>query len=367
MFFKVQEFVLDDDNDKCLLFSFNSRKSMKAYKDKTVLFYIYPNPDEAFIDCYRYVKEYYDLLEHLKMNPQPDDYIFTANSKDSFIILNKPCTTAFLRGILQDLVVAIGKTKTMYANHSLRYGGARHRFIFSMYKYNLDQVRYVAGWTKTDSKDTLGKYLLKQIDFDKERQYSKVMKHSMEGVQLNERLKWHSKIIKQMNQKIDDLKESIDVIKPHVVSLDSRVTEVEKSISIQTPQPMIHSAASIPIVDSVLMRIEVIPAFPTAYCVLDCIDQYKIAKNWPHEHQYHRQNKTKFIQRRYIGLLYDRYTRQYTEIVSVGSLYSTCVDLGFSLNLNGKNKGKLLFLQKYGTEKVRDARSRCKKHADDPL
>ncbi len=55
--FKNLVFGVDDENDSCLLFSFNSRKSMNAYKENMVLFYICPNPEEKYIDSYKYVKD----------------------------------------------------------------------------------------------------------------------------------------------------------------------------------------------------------------------------------------------------------------------------------------------------------------------
>ncbi len=200
--------------------------------------------------------------------------------------------------------------------------------------------------------------MLKEIDSDKERQYAKVMKHVMERVQINERLKWHTKIIKQMNSKIDGLKQSVDVMIPVVAAIDQRLIQVEstglKEIVVP-PQPIIKNYNN-----QLLSTIAVVPAIPKATSVWDCIVQYQVIKQWPHKDQYHQQNRAKFIQRRYIGSLYERYIRLYPQIICDGPLFLACSLKKLVMDKNGEIKGKLMFLLKYGSLSVYKARVACK-------
>ncbi len=141
----------DRDNDDCIHFTFVNRKSEEAWDGKEVTFIISPNPQERFIDCYNFIKEYFELLHSMPYVTYTDeDYVFP-NMRTNFFAFNKQGTTTYLRNVLKDVLTSCGLKGTDYGSHSLRHGGARHKFIFSIFLYNLEAIRYVAGWTYNSS------------------------------------------------------------------------------------------------------------------------------------------------------------------------------------------------------------------------
>jgi hypothetical protein len=61
---------------ECLLFTYQDRKSMEAYGNEEVTFHIYPTPDEPWIDCHKYISEYFDLIDKLGVQHHSEDFVF---------------------------------------------------------------------------------------------------------------------------------------------------------------------------------------------------------------------------------------------------------------------------------------------------
>ena len=88
--FKHLRFGVDRDGDSALLFTFVDRKSLIRYKKKQVTFYIYPNPQEKYIDTYKFVKDYFELLEYSGDHPcfpkmVPNCFVLEAEGSTKYI------------------------------------------------------------------------------------------------------------------------------------------------------------------------------------------------------------------------------------------------------------------------------------------
>ncbi len=154
--FRHLRFGKDKDLDEALLFTFVDRKSLAAYGKDAVTFNIYPNPHEPYINAFKFIQEYYELLEKLPSHSlDDDDYIFPNMTKNMFKI-GRQGTTKYFREILKEMAEKCQLDFRLYANHSLRHGGARFKLIYSQFPLNIDQIRYLAGWTNRDSMETVG-------------------------------------------------------------------------------------------------------------------------------------------------------------------------------------------------------------------
>ena len=146
MQFKHLHFDDDDEGDHCLHCSFVARKSLVTYNEnKKITFFIYDNPGEPYINAYHYIMEYFNLIAKHKITISPDSYVFP-NMREKHILFKSQGSTDYYRKMVQSVAQAVGLEAREFGNHSLRYGGARHKLIFSMYSYNLDQIQYIAGW-----------------------------------------------------------------------------------------------------------------------------------------------------------------------------------------------------------------------------
>ena len=79
---------------------FVDRKSLAAYGKDAVTFNVYPNTEEPFINAFKYVKEYFDLLDKLPCHSYNDaDYVFPNMTPKIFQIGPKG-STKYFRDIL---------------------------------------------------------------------------------------------------------------------------------------------------------------------------------------------------------------------------------------------------------------------------
>ena len=149
---KFQDLVkgVDEEGDNCILFKFVDRKTIAAYNDEPVTLYIYPNPEEEFIDAYANILEYFKLLDYLDDPHGPADHVFT-NIKAKTFATGVQKTTDYLRNSLKLALECCGICSVDFSNHSLRHGRARFNL------YNFKEIRYIAGWSAKDDQDTLGK------------------------------------------------------------------------------------------------------------------------------------------------------------------------------------------------------------------
>ena len=156
MKFKHLHFGEDDEEDSCLHYTFVDRKSFAMYDiNKEITFFIYDNPGEEYINAYKYVQKYFDIIAKCGIKVDQEQFVFPNIRKGQFVFKTQG-TTDYYRSTIQKVADQIGLVGRDYGNHSLRYGGARHKLIFSVYPYNLEQIRYIAGWTYQDTADTIG-------------------------------------------------------------------------------------------------------------------------------------------------------------------------------------------------------------------
>ena len=154
---------VDDDNAACIRLTFIDRKAYTAYDKGVPTLCIPPNPEEEAIDAFKFLKDYYDLLNnnmrHISgyttdsMELQ-NSYVFPNRTPTQFMTsLSKQGSTNYYRDSLEKGLFCVSINPKHYALHSLRTGGCRHKLIFSPFPFNVEQVRHVAGWT--DREDTI--------------------------------------------------------------------------------------------------------------------------------------------------------------------------------------------------------------------
>ena len=154
-------------------------------------------------------------------------------SKSQFTF-GKKGTTGYLCSILKDILVAIGKDATLYAMHSFRYGGAIHKLNHSIYRYTLDEIRYVAGWTLKDGDDTLATYLLKHLSKEREVENARVMLTCREGTSVKATLIYHTSMIKQIADQLSSIEAKLEQKRVQVVyrSKEEEIVELKARIAL---------------------------------------------------------------------------------------------------------------------------------------
>ena len=332
----------DKDGEPSLRFTYVDRKSLEAYKKLgnvkgIVTFDIYPNPDEAYINFYKYMKEYYDLLKELPNHNVNDDAFVFPNMKPKKFMIGSQGSTTYIRKVLQDYCNACQMDPSKYATHSLRHGGARHRYIYSSFTLNLDELRYLAGWTSHDTVGTVETYIMKAIDQTQIEDYTMMFKRMKHTSNVKQILRWQTKTIQQIQEQLSLISCKIDT---NNITITSKVQKIAIDVQQLELAPVVpkQCASSDPLNDlKVAENVELkskpnynaikdinIPGVPPIERQRGCttpvqqaIAQYfvgvnsgKPLKHWPYEWYSHTQNYASWNQRRNVAELYSKYKVQ---------------------------------------------------------
>lgn len=179
----------------CLLFTFVDQKFASHSKMKEITFFIYDNPFDEFINACKYVQEYYNIIQQCNIKYNDDSFMFTSIRDNQFLFKTQGKTEYYCT-MIQKVATHIGLDGLLYRNHSLRYGENKHKLIFSLYHYNLEQIRYIAGQAFKNQKDTIsnydyvGKYIFKTLEERKFDDHARLMKkQSLQAVQIKDLFK----------------------------------------------------------------------------------------------------------------------------------------------------------------------------------
>jgi hypothetical protein len=283
-------------------------------------------------------------------------WVLITNSGPKQFGFSRKGSTGYLSGVFKDTLKEIGKDWQLYGMHSFRYGGAGHKLNHSTYRYTLEEIRHVAGWTVSDGEDTLGKYLLKQLSKEKQIQNASVMLTCREGRDVKGTLRFHTEMIKQISNQIHGLNAPRQVIyasrEEEIKACEKKLNELKsQSLSKNTPSiaPVLTVERSLA-VDVTMKASDLIPDILLAHSVQEVIQQWFLGcggqialKDWPSSWRNTKagsKNRVKWSQRRSIAMMYERYQAKY-----------------------GKAAGAAKFMEVYGKCSVREARSRCPKES----
>lgn len=124
----------------------HTRKSLNYAESK---FIVAVNPSETWLDPIPYVQNYLDQVKLLNKPQDLKNLVFPRLSGST-----AKCTPSEYSKMLKAVLKSLNISNVGMSSHSLRKGGARHRFIYSKSKWSLEKVCYWAGWSDdTDVKN----------------------------------------------------------------------------------------------------------------------------------------------------------------------------------------------------------------------
>ena len=182
---KMDDVALKKDND-AIPFIEITLWDRKTDLDEPHLFQVYNNPAEPAMNSFFFLCEYIIYLkklglygkeytlENVQDNSQP--YFFGRYSYHKMKFSNVQCSSQSFTELLRQVLCKIGLNAVDYSAHTFRKGGARHKFLHSKVRWNLDTIMVWCGWSHSEDNHILWTYLAECEKGQKNRNAMMAMK-----------------------------------------------------------------------------------------------------------------------------------------------------------------------------------------------
>lgn len=152
------------------------------WERKTILkephsFLIYDNQEEFAINAFFYLTQYISYLKSTGELSNPKQYFFGRLAYSKLRFDYKQQNSQKISLMLKQVLQNIGLNSVEYSSHTFRKGGARHKFLYSKSRWNLDTIMVWCGWSHSDDNHVLWSYLAESELGRKRNDAMKAMKY----------------------------------------------------------------------------------------------------------------------------------------------------------------------------------------------
>ncbi|KAH6881190.1 hypothetical protein BKA70DRAFT_1125949, partial [Coprinopsis sp. MPI-PUGE-AT-0042] len=136
------------------------------------VYHLYPKQHSIALDAYTAILKWKECYEELIGRPlEDDDVMFPRIGTHATVHTKLPLTSDAMQKKLTQITSEAGLANSRrFTTHCFRRGSAQYRYMFAppLQRWKMNRIRWWGGWAEKESKNTLIRYLLDELNAYKE-------------------------------------------------------------------------------------------------------------------------------------------------------------------------------------------------------
>ncbi|KAH6886140.1 hypothetical protein BKA70DRAFT_1123277 [Coprinopsis sp. MPI-PUGE-AT-0042] len=132
------------------------------------VYHLYPKQHSIALDAYTAIIKWKECYEDLIGRPlEDDDVMFPRIGANATVHTKLPLTSDAVQKKLTQITSEAGLANSRrFTTHCFRRGGAQYRYMFAppLQRWKMNRIRWWGGWAEKESKNTLIRYLLDELN-----------------------------------------------------------------------------------------------------------------------------------------------------------------------------------------------------------